>query len=293
MHPSPRSSRSRAARSACTSRPRHRSRPTWWPSPSARSKRPRAVRVVPDDRDPRVARARKGRTSRDFALEAAARACLERLEAYFDLPYPYEKLDLVAVPDFEFGAMENAGAVFFRETLLLVDPATITLQEKKRVAEVICHELAHMWYGDLVTMAWWDDLWLNEAFATWMAFHIVDAWKPEWQMWHDFQHYRRRRTASTHWTGDAPDLHDGAHAGRSDRELRPDHLREGRLGRAHDRALPRRPTRSATACARTSAEHAESQHGRRGPVERARRSLRPGRRTGRARVDRTTRLPAR
>ncbi|MCP5060325.1 MAG: M1 family peptidase [bacterium] len=124
-----------------------------------------------------------------FALEAA-RETLARLEAYFDLPYPYSKLDLVAVPDFEAGAMENAGAVFFRETLLLVDPATVTLQEKKRVAEVVCHELAHMWYGDLVTMAWWDDLWLNEAFATWMAFHVVDGWKPEWKMWNDFQHYR-------------------------------------------------------------------------------------------------------
>ena len=62
--------------------------------------------------------------------------------------------------------------------------------EKKRVAEVICHELAHMWYGNLVTMAWWDDLWLNEAFATWMAFQIVDEWKPEWRMWNDFQHHR-------------------------------------------------------------------------------------------------------
>ncbi len=124
-----------------------------------------------------------------FGLEAA-RECLTRLERYFGMPYPYEKLDLVAVPDFEFGAMENAGAVFFRETLLLVDPATVTLAEKKRAAEVICHELAHMWYGDLVTMAWWDDLWLNEAFATWMAFHIVDQWKPEWHMWHDFQHGR-------------------------------------------------------------------------------------------------------
>jgi len=124
-----------------------------------------------------------------FALEAA-RECLARLEAYFDLPYPYAKLDLVAAPDFEAGAMENAGAVFFRETLLLVDPETVTLQERKRVAEVICHELAHMWYGDLVTMAWWNDLWLNEAFATWMAFHVVDAWKPEWKMWNDFQHHR-------------------------------------------------------------------------------------------------------
>ncbi len=124
-----------------------------------------------------------------FGLEAA-RETLARLERYFALPFPYEKLDLVAVPDFEAGAMENAGAVFFRETLLLADPATITLQERKRVAEVICHELAHMWYGDLVTMAWWDDLWLNEAFATWMAFQIVDDWKPEWRMWNDFQHYR-------------------------------------------------------------------------------------------------------
>jgi puromycin-sensitive aminopeptidase len=125
----------------------------------------------------------------DFGLDAA-RECLTRLERYFDVPYPYAKLDLVAVPDFEFGAMENAGAVFFRETLLLVDPDRATLGEKKRAAEVICHELAHMWYGDLVTMAWWDDLWLNEAFATWMAFRIVDAWKPEWKMWHDLQHGR-------------------------------------------------------------------------------------------------------
>jgi len=121
-----------------------------------------------------------------FSLEVA-RETLARLEKYFDLPYPYAKLDLVAAPDFEAGAMENAGAVFFRETLLLVDPDTVTLGEKKRVGEVICHELAHMWYGDLVTMAWWDDLWLNEAFATWMAFQIVDDWKPEWKMWQEFE----------------------------------------------------------------------------------------------------------
>jgi puromycin-sensitive aminopeptidase len=130
----------------------------------------------------------KGHLTR-FGLEAT-RACLIRLERYFDLWYPYAKLDMVAVPDFEFGAMENAGAVFFRETLLLIDPERATLGEKKRAAEVICHELAHMWYGNLVTMAWWDDLWLNEAFATWMAFRIVDEWKPEWKMWHDFQHGR-------------------------------------------------------------------------------------------------------
>jgi puromycin-sensitive aminopeptidase len=130
----------------------------------------------------------KGRLS-EFGLEAAVQA-LSRLEDYFDIPYPYGKLDLVAVPDFEAGAMENAGAVFFRETLLLLDPATASLPERKRAAEVIAHELAHMWYGDLVTMAWWDDLWLNEAFATWMAYKVVDDWKPEWRMWQGYEHDR-------------------------------------------------------------------------------------------------------
>lgn len=137
-----------------------------------------------------------------IGLEAAAEA-LRRLEAYFDIPYPYGKLDLVAVPDFEAGAMENAGAVFFRETLLLLDPATASIAEHKRAAEVIAHELAHMWYGDLVTMAWWDDLWLNEAFATWMAYRVVDDWRPEWRMWHAFEHDRngalaQDALASTH-----------------------------------------------------------------------------------------------
>ena len=124
-----------------------------------------------------------------LALEAGVEA-LSRLEQYFGLPYPYGKLDLVAVPDFEAGAMENAGAVFFRETLLLADPAAVSLTEHKALAEVITHELAHMWYGNLVTMAWWDDLWLNEAFATWMAFRIVDEWKPGWRIWNAFEHHR-------------------------------------------------------------------------------------------------------
>jgi len=124
-----------------------------------------------------------------LALEAAVES-LTRLELYFGLPYPYGKLDLVAVPDFEAGAMENVGAVFFRETLLLADRAAISLVEHKALAEVITHELAHMWYGNLVTMAWWDDLWLNEAFATWMAFRIVDEWKPEWKIWNAFEHHR-------------------------------------------------------------------------------------------------------
>ena len=103
-----------------------------------------------------------------FALEAA-RESLLRLADYFDVPYAYEKLDLVAVPDFEIGAMENAGAVFFRETLLLIDEQSVSLPEKKRAAEVICHELAHMWYGNW-SRAWWDDRGLTrvapDAFAS-------------------------------------------------------------------------------------------------------------------------------
>ena len=121
-----------------------------------------------------------------FALRAA-RESLSRLEHWFALPHPYEKLDLIAVPDFEFGAMENAGAVFFRETALLLDQATANASERRRVAEIVAHELSHMWFGNLVTMAWWDDLWLNESFATWMAFHVIDDWKPEWGMWREFQ----------------------------------------------------------------------------------------------------------
>jgi puromycin-sensitive aminopeptidase len=120
-----------------------------------------------------------------FAQEVAA-AVLPRLEAYFGLPYAFGKLDQVAVPDFEAGAMENAGLVTFRESTLLLDEATAALPTQKRVAEVITHELAHQWFGNLVTMAWWDDLWLNEAFATWMAFKIVDAWRPEWRVWLEF-----------------------------------------------------------------------------------------------------------
>ncbi|HMF42887.1 MAG TPA: M1 family metallopeptidase, partial [Polyangia bacterium] len=121
-----------------------------------------------------------------FAQDIAA-AVLPRLEDYFGLPYPFGKLDQIGVPDFEAGAMENAGAVTFREVALLLDPATAPLALQKRVAEVITHELAHQWFGNLVTMVWWDDLWLNEAFATWMAYKIVDQWRPEWRIWMDFE----------------------------------------------------------------------------------------------------------
>jgi puromycin-sensitive aminopeptidase len=113
----------------------------------------------------------------------AALAALPRLQEYFGLPYAYGKVDQVGIPDFEAGAMENAGLITYREVALLVDPASAPLTVQKRVAEVVTHELAHQWFGNWVTMVWWDDLWLNEAFATWMAFKIVDAWRPDWRVW--------------------------------------------------------------------------------------------------------------
>ena len=105
---------------------------------------------------------------------------------YYDIPYPGDKLDLIAIPDFASGAMENLGAITFRETALLVDEERATRSELERVADVVSHENAHMWFGDLVTMRWWNGLWLNEAFATFMEMLAVDAWKPEWRRWDSF-----------------------------------------------------------------------------------------------------------
>ncbi len=120
-----------------------------------------------------------------FALESGAFA-LRYFADYFGLPYPGDKVDLVAIPDFAFGAMENLGCITFRETLLLIDPEKATQPELQRAADVIHHELAHMWFGDLVTMKWWNGLWLNEAFATFMEMRCTDAFRPGWQRWVDF-----------------------------------------------------------------------------------------------------------
>ena len=115
-----------------------------------------------------------------------ATASLQFFEDYYGIAYPGDKLDLLAIPDFASGAMENLGAITFRETALLVDPHTGTHGELERVADVVAHENAHMWFGDLVTMSWWNGLWLNEAFATFMEMMAVDAWKPEWKRWDSF-----------------------------------------------------------------------------------------------------------
>ena len=125
----------------------------------------------------------------DFALELGAHS-LRYFSHYYDIPYPGDKVDMVAVPDFAFGAMENLGCITYRETALLLDPSTATQGEMTRVADVIAHEIAHMWFGDLVTMKWWNGIWLNEAFATFAEMKCVSAYRPEWKRWLSFSSMR-------------------------------------------------------------------------------------------------------
>lgn len=123
-------------------------------------------------------------TSLTFANETAAKA-LDYYDQIYDLPYPLDKLDQVALPDFEAGAMENWGLVTYRESCLLSE-SNASLDSKRSVAVTVTHELAHQWFGDLVTMKWWDDLWLNEAFATIMEYYTTDALYPELEIWQNF-----------------------------------------------------------------------------------------------------------
>ena len=116
-----------------------------------------------------------------FALETAEHV-LSYYDKYFNIKYPYGKLDLIGIPDFSAGAMENTGCITFREVILLIDEKHGSVGLKKEIASVIAHEMAHQWFGDLVTMKWWDDVWLNEGFATWMSSKPIAAWKPEWNV---------------------------------------------------------------------------------------------------------------
>lgn len=131
----------------------------------------------------------------DFAMEAASHA-LEFLTDYFEIPYPATKLDLIAIPDFAAGAMENLGAVTFREALLLIDAESASQPEKERIVDVVSHEIAHMWFGDLVTMKWWNGIWLNEAFATYIETLTTDHFDPNWRKWNTFGIYRATAQAT-------------------------------------------------------------------------------------------------
>jgi aminopeptidase N len=123
--------------------------------------------------------------SLDFALDIATRT-IDFFDEYFDTPYPLPKSDHVALPDFSSGAMENWGLITYREIALLADPQTTGVSSKHYIATVIAHELSHQWFGNLVTMKWWNNLWLNESFATLMEYIAIDALHPEWNVWLDF-----------------------------------------------------------------------------------------------------------
>src|SRR6202007_2707511 len=132
---------------------------------------------------------------------------------YFGIPYPLPKLDHIAIPDFAAGAMENWGAVTYRETALLYDPANSAAATQQRILEVVAHETAHMWFGDLVTMEWWDDLWLNESFATYASVLCQTSatrWTDSWTTFANAEKtwaYRQDQLPSTHPIAtDAPDV---------------------------------------------------------------------------------------
>ncbi|HEX4662355.1 MAG TPA: M1 family metallopeptidase, partial [Candidatus Saccharimonadales bacterium] len=120
--------------------------------------------------------------SLDFALDVAKRS-IEFFNDYFGIPYPLPKSDHIALPDFSSGAMENWGLITYRESCLLVDPENTSVPVKEFTATVVAHELSHQWFGNLVTMRWWDDLWLNESFANLMEYIAIDALFPEWNIW--------------------------------------------------------------------------------------------------------------
>jgi aminopeptidase N len=120
----------------------------------------------------------------EFALEVAAQS-VRFYNQWYGIKYPFEKLDMLAIPDYEWGGMENTASIFYRDTSLLMDEKTASVFSKRGHATVVAHEIAHQWFGDLVTAAWWDDIWLNEGFATWMERKPIMAWHPEWRLEED------------------------------------------------------------------------------------------------------------
>ena len=181
-----------------------------------------------------------GRGALTGLAEEAAAHSLSFLRNYFAMPYPADKLDHIGIPDFAAGAMENLGLVTYRETALLVAEESSQV-ERQRVVSTIAHETAHMWFGDLVTMRWWEGIWLNEAFATFMELLATDAFEPRWQIWTNF----RGRPGGgpcppTACASSRRDRVPGGPARGSREHVRRDHLRQGWVGPAHDRAPPGR-----------------------------------------------------
>ena len=143
--------------------------------------------TLADQEDPRVRGiALPGQAERLAFGAAFGRRALQYCESYYGIPYPLTKMDLIAIPDFAFGAMENWGAITFRENLLLHDPQSTSAMGEQRICEVIAHEIAHQWFGNLVTPADWTYLWLNESFATYFGFGVVDHYYPQWGTWDQF-----------------------------------------------------------------------------------------------------------
>jgi aminopeptidase N len=134
-----------------------------------------------DDVPIRVCAVPERKQDGQFALEAAAQS-IHFYNQWYGIKYPFKKLDMVAIPDYEWGGMENTGSIFYRDTALLMDEKTASVFNKRSHATVVAHEIAHQWFGDLVTAAWWDDIWLNEGFASWMERKPIIAWHPEWHL---------------------------------------------------------------------------------------------------------------
>jgi tricorn protease interacting factor F2/3 len=153
-----------------------------------------------------------------FGLEFGRQA-LQFSEAYYGIPYPLSKLDLIAVPDFAFGAMENWGAITFRENLLLHYPGITSRSGEERICEVIAHEIAHQWFGNLVTPSDWKYLWLNESFATYFGYGVVAHFSPQWGIWQQFLNGLARKL---------PHRDSRRRAPRHQHQHRPDHLQQGR-----------------------------------------------------------------
>ena len=175
--------------------------------------------------------ARRGEIAKaKFALDAAAKL-VGYYNDYFDAPYPLPKLDLVAVPGQSqfFGAMENWGAIRYLDRYLLLDPKLSTESDKQNIFITVAHEIAHQWFGNLVTMAWWDDLWLNEGFASWMENKSTDHFHPEWNVWLAPPRSSRARWFSTPARERTPSSRRSATCSRPPAPLTTSPTRRGRL----------------------------------------------------------------